>query len=138
MKGAKIGDRTSVGERCHIAPNVVIGEGCRIQNGINIYEGVIVEDFVFLGPSMTFTNVNFPRCEFPQNTSDAYAKTLVKRGASIGAHATICPGVTIGEYAMIAAGAVVTKDVEPYTMVMGVPARPYAKVTRDGKIESLI
>ncbi|MBD2131566.1 hypothetical protein H6F47_03625 [Sphaerospermopsis sp. FACHB-1094] len=106
-----------------VANNVVIGNNCKIQNNVSLYEGVILEDYVFCRPSMVFTNVKTPRCEFPRNTSNDYHRTLVKRGASIGANATIVCGVTLHECAFVAAGAVVTKDVPPYAMVAGVPAK---------------
>lgn len=123
MGKAKIGQNCSLGQNVLVANNVVIGNGCKIQNNVSLYEGVILEDYVFCGPSMVFTNIKTPRCEFPRNTSDDYLKTLVKRGASIGANATIVCGVTLHEYAFVAAGAVVTKDVPAYAMVTGVPAQ---------------
>jgi UDP-2-acetamido-3-amino-2,3-dideoxy-glucuronate N-acetyltransferase len=106
-----------------VANRVAIGNGCKIQNNVSLYEGVILEDYVFCGPSMVFTNVKTPRSEFPRNTSDDYGLTVIKRGASIGANATIVCGVTLHECAFVAAGAVVTKDVPAYGMVAGVPAR---------------
>ncbi|MBX2863953.1 MAG: N-acetyltransferase, partial [Leptolyngbyaceae cyanobacterium MAG.088] len=111
MPKAKIGKNCSLGQNVFVANNVVIGDGCKIQNNVSLYEGVILEDYVFCGPSMVFTNVKTPRCEFPRNTSDDYKKTRIKQGTSIGANATIICGVTINEYAFIAAGAVVTKDI---------------------------
>lgn len=123
MSKAKIGRKCSFGQNVLVANNVVIGDGCKIQNNVSLYEGVILEDYVFCGPSMVFTNIKTPRCEFPRNTSDDYLITLVKRGASIGANATIVCGVTLHEYGFVAAGAVVTKDVPAYAMVSGVPAR---------------
>ncbi|NER98526.1 MAG: N-acetyltransferase [Symploca sp. SIO1B1] len=123
MGKAKIGQNCSFGQNVLVANNVVIGNGCKIQNNVSLYEGVILEDYVFCGPSMVFTNIKTPRCEFPRNTSADYLQTLVKRGASIGANATIVCGVTLYEYAFVAAGAVVTKDVPAYGMVAGVPAK---------------
>ena len=121
--GAVIGEKCNFGQNVFIAPGVKIGDFVKIQNNVSVYEGVELEDYVFCGPSMVFTNVRTPRCEFPRNTSADYLRTLVKRGASIGANATIVCGVTLHEGAFVAAGAVVTKDVPPYAMVAGVPAR---------------
>lgn len=139
--GAQIGDDTKIWHFSHVYPKAVIGKNCifgqntmvsngvkigdfcKIQNNVALYEGVVLEDYVFCGPSMVFTNVTTPRCLFPRNTSADYAATLVKRGASIGANATIVCGVTLHECAFVAAGAVVTKDVPPYAMVAGVPAK---------------
>ncbi|MEB3193328.1 MAG: acyltransferase [Snowella sp.] len=120
---AKIGENCVLGQNVLVANHVTIGNFCKIQNNVSLYEGVILEDYVFCGPSMVFTNVKMPRCEFPRNTSNDYLKTLVKRGASIGANATIVCGVTLHECAFVAAGAVVTKDVPAYAMVAGVPAK---------------
>jgi len=99
---------------------------------VSVYEGVELEDYVFCGPSMVFTNIKVPRSEFPQRGSRFYEKTLVKKSASIGANATIVCGVTIGEYAMIGSGAVVTKDVSPFTLVVGNPARVVGKIDKKG------
>src|SRR5690606_34635359 len=104
-----IGEKCSLGQNVFVANKVQIGNGVKIQNNVSIYEGVVLEDYVFCGPSMVFTNVRTPRSAFPRNTSADYAETRVKYGASIGANATIVCGVTIGEWAFIAAGAVVTK-----------------------------
>jgi len=123
MGKAKIGQHCSLGQNVFVANQVVIGNGCKIQNNVSLYEGVILEDFVFCGPSMVFTNIKTPRCEYPRNTSDDYLTTLVKRGVSIGANATIVCGVTLWEYAFVAAGAVVTKDIPAYAIAAGVPAR---------------
>ncbi|GCE96473.1 acetyltransferase, putative [Arthrospira platensis NIES-46] len=123
MGKAKIGKNCSFGQNVFVANNVAIGNSCKIQNNVSLYEGVILEDYVFCGPSMVFTNIKTPRCEFPRNTSDDYLTTLIKRGASIGANATIVCGVTLHECAFVAAGAVVTKDVPAYGMVAGVPAK---------------
>lgn len=123
MGKAKIGQNCIFGQNVFVANHVTVGDYCKIQNNVSLYEGVILEDYVFCGPSMVFTNVKTPRCEFPRNTSKDYATTLVKRGASIGANATIVCGVTLHECAFVAAGAVVTKDVPAYAMVAGVPAK---------------
>ena len=122
MPGAVIGENCSLGQNVMVGRNVRIGDGCKIQNNVSVYEGVILEDYVFCGPSMVFTNVRTPRSAFPRNTSEDYTLTRVKHGASIGANATVVCGVTIGEWAFVAAGAVVTKDVPPYALVAGVPA----------------
>ena len=123
MGKAKIGENCSLGQNVLVANHVVIGNGCKIQNNVSLYEGVILEDYVFCGPSMVFTNIKTPRSEFPRNTSDDYLTTLIKRGASIGANATIVCGITLHECAFVAAGAVVTKDVPAFGMVAGVPAK---------------
>lgn len=123
MGKAKIGKNCSFGQNVLVANHVVIGNGCKIQNNVSLYEGVILEDYVFCGPSMVFTNIKTPRSEFPRNTSDDYLTTLIKRGASIGANATIVCGITLHECAFVAAGAVVTKDVPAFGMVAGVPAK---------------
>ncbi|MFH1262551.1 MAG: acyltransferase [Pseudomonadota bacterium] len=121
MSGSKIGQRCSIGQNCVISPKVVIGTNVKIQNNVSVYEGVILEDDVFCGPSMVFTNVINPRSHVIRKHE--YKTTLVKKGASIGANATIVCGITIGEYAFIGAGAVVTKDVPPHALMTGVPAR---------------
>lgn len=123
MPDAEIGERCSIGQNVLVAKGVKIGHGCKIQNNVSLYEGVILEDYVFCGPSMVFTNVKTPRSAFPRNTADDYLTTRVRHGASIGANATIVCGTTIGEWALIAAGAVVTKDVPAYALMMGVPAK---------------
>jgi len=123
MPKAVIGKNCSIGQNVLVANNVKIGDGVKIQNNVAVYEGVILEDYVFCGPSMVFTNVLTPRSEFPRNTSNDYAETIVKRGASIGANATIVCGIVINECAFVAAGAVVTKDVPAYAIVAGVPAK---------------
>lgn len=132
--GAKIGEDCSLGQNVMVANNVRIGNGVKIQNNVSVYEGVVLEDYVFCGPSMVFTNVRTPRSEYPRNTSADYATTLVKRGASIGANATIVAGVTLHEGAFVAAGAVVTKDVPAYTMVAGVPARSIGFMSAAGDV----
>lgn len=123
MASSKIGKNCSLGQNVLVSQNVTVGDGCKIQNNVSLYEGVILEDYVFCGPSMVFTNIKTPRCEVPRNTSDDYSTTLVKRGASIGANATIVCGITLHEYVFVAAGAVVTKDVPAYGLVAGVPGK---------------
>jgi UDP-2-acetamido-3-amino-2,3-dideoxy-glucuronate N-acetyltransferase len=130
---AVIGRNTILGQNVMVANGVTIGDFCKIQNNVSLYEGVILEDYVFCGPSMVFTNVTTPRCLFPRNTSEDYRTTLVKRGASIGANATIVCGVTLHECAFVAAGAVVTKDVPPYALVAGVPARVIGHMCERGE-----
>ena len=120
MKTAHIGKDCSIGQNTFIAGNSIIGDGVKIQNNVSIYEGVVIEDDVFLGPSMVFTNVINPRSHV--NRKDEYRTTLVRRGVTIGANATIVCGVTLGEYAFVGAGAVVSGDVPAYALVYGVPA----------------
>lgn len=123
MAHTKIGERCSIGQNVVISPHVTIGNNVKIQNNVSVYEGVVLEDDVFCGPSMVFTNVTTPRSGTPRNTAADYAPTIVKRGASIGANATIVCGHTLGEFAFVGAGSVVTRDVPPYAMVYGNPAR---------------
>tara|TARA_B100000519_G_C14175090_1_gene405813 strand:- start:255 stop:761 length:507 start_codon:yes stop_codon:yes gene_type:complete len=132
QSGANIGKNCSIGQNVNVGNNVIIGNNVKIQNNVSIYEGVELEDYVFCGPSMVFTNIKIPRSEFPQRGSNYYLKTLVKKSASIGANATIICGVTIGEYALIGSGSVVTRDVPPYTLVVGNPARVICKVDKKG------
>ena len=130
--GAIIGKNCTLGQNVNVANNVKIGNHVKIQNNVSIYEGVELEDYVFCGPSIVFTNIKVPRSEFPQRGSEYYSKTLVKKSASIGANATIVCGVTIGEYALIGSGAVVTKDVPSYALVVGNPGRVIGKVDKKG------
>jgi UDP-2-acetamido-3-amino-2,3-dideoxy-glucuronate N-acetyltransferase len=123
MAHARIGSCCSIGQNVLIASNVVIGNNVKIQNNVSVYEGVTLEDDVFCGPSMVFTNVNTPRSGTPRNTSADFAMTVVRRGASIGANATIVCGHTLGEFAFVGAGSVVTADVPPHAIVYGNPAR---------------
>lgn len=131
MPGAVIGDRCILGQNVMIASGVRIGNGCKLQNNVAVYAGVTLEDDVFCGPSCVFTNVLTPRA-FVERKNE-FAPTLVKRGATIGANATIVCGNTIGAYAMIGAGAVVTKDVADYALVVGNPARQIGWVSRAGE-----
>lgn len=134
--GSILGANCSIGQNVNIANNVKIGNNVKIQNNVSIYEGVELEDYVFCGPSMVFTNIKLPRSEFPQRGKKYYLKTLVKKSASIGANATIVCGVTIGEYALIGSGAVVTKDIPPYSLAIGNPARIVGKVDKKGNLVS--
>ena len=132
QKGAVIGRNCSLGQNVNVGPGVKIGDDCRIQNNVSLYEGVELEDDVFCGPSCVFTNVRVPRAAYPVH--GVYEKTLIKRGASLGANCTVVCGHTVGEGAMIAAGAVVTADVPPHALMAGVPARRIGTVTDDGQI----
>ncbi|MDC0534937.1 N-acetyltransferase [Francisellaceae bacterium] len=117
----QIGEKCSFGQNCVVGPNVKIGNNVKVQNNVSIYNGVECEDDVFLGPSMVFTNVINPRSHV--NRKEEFKKTLLKKGSSVGANATIICGNQIGEYALVGAGAVVNKDVKPYALVVGVPAK---------------
>ncbi|MDO4988192.1 MAG: acyltransferase [Synergistes sp.] len=132
QKGARIGENCSFGQNVNVSNNVKIGNRVKLQNNVSLYEGVEIEDGVFCGPSCVFTNDLTPRAEYPKGGK--YKRTLVKHGATIGANATIVCGHTLGEYCMVAAGAVVTKDVAPHTLVAGCPARPIGKVDDFGNI----
>ena len=132
QSNVKIGENTSLGQNVNISNNVKIGNNVKIQNNVSVYEGVELEDYVFCGPSMVFTNIKIPRSEFPQRGTEFYSKTIVRKSASIGANATIICGVTIGEYSMIGSGAVVTKDIPPFSLVVGNPAKVIAEVDKKG------
>ncbi|MBN1388770.1 MAG: N-acetyltransferase [Bacteroidales bacterium] len=121
MTGAELGDKCNLGQNVVISPGVILGKNVKVQNNVSVYTGVICEDDVFLGPSMVFTNIVNPRSAVVRR--DQYVKTIVGKGASIGANATIICGNNIGKYAFIGAGAVVTKEVKPYSLVIGNPAR---------------
>jgi len=130
--GSTIGKNCSIGQNVNIANNVKIGNNVKIQNNVSVYEGVELEDYVFCGPSMVFTNIKLPRSEFPQRGAEYYLKTLVKKSASIGANATIVCGVTIGEYALIGSGTVVTKDVPAHALVIGNPGKIVGWIDKKG------
>jgi UDP-2-acetamido-3-amino-2,3-dideoxy-glucuronate N-acetyltransferase len=130
--GSKLGKKCVLGQNVNVANGVTIGNFCKIQNNVSIYEGVTLEDYVFCGPSMVFTNILNPRCKYPQVGAEFYIKTLVKEGASLGANSTIVCGITIGRFAFVAAGAVVTKDVPDFALVMGNPARVKAWYSEAG------
>lgn len=134
MGTAVIGAHCSLGQNVFVANRVRVGDHVKIQNNVSLYEGVILEDYVFCGPSMVFTNVRTPRSEYPRNDPDDYAPTLVRRGASIGANATVVCGVTLHESAFVAAGAVVTKDVPAFAIVAGVPARVRGWMSASGDV----
>jgi UDP-2-acetamido-3-amino-2,3-dideoxy-glucuronate N-acetyltransferase len=121
MTGCEIGEKCNIGQNVVVSPGVRLGKNVKVQNNISIYTGVLCEDDVFLGPSMVFTNIINPRSAIARK--DQYVSTLVKKGASVGANATIVCGITIGEYAFVGAGAVVIKDVKPFALVVGNPAR---------------
>lgn len=131
MSGCKIGEDCNIGQNVVISPQVVLGRNCKIQNNVSVYTGVICEDDVFLGPSMVFTNVINPRAAVSRRSE--YRSTIIKRGASVGANATIVCGHTLGEYCLIGAGSVVTKDVEPYALMVGNPARRVGWVSKWGE-----
>ena len=133
QSGAKIGKKCVLGQNVNVANNVTIGNFVKIQNNVSVYEGVTLEDYVFCGPSMVFTNILDPRSKYPQVGAQYYIKTLVKEGASLGANSTIVCGHTIGKYALVGAGAVVTKDVPDYALVVGNPARVIGWVSEAGK-----
>lgn len=129
--GARIGAHCSLGQNVYVGNDVRLGDQVKVQNNVSIYDAVTLEDEVFCGPSMVFTNVYNPRSAVPRK--HAYRRTLVRRGASIGANATVVCGVTIGEFAFVAAGAVVNRDVPAYALVAGVPARQIGWISRYGE-----
>lgn len=129
--GAKIGNNCSFGQNVFVGNNVAIGNNCKIQNNVSIYDNVFLEEDVFCGPSMVFTNVYNPRSAIVRK--DEYRNTYVRRGVTIGANATIVCGITLGEYAFIAAGAVVNKDVKPYALMAGVPAKQIGWMSQFGE-----
>jgi UDP-2-acetamido-3-amino-2,3-dideoxy-glucuronate N-acetyltransferase len=133
QSGARIGKKCDLGQNVNVGNNVRIGSFVKIQNNVSVYEGVILEDYVFCGPSMVFTNVNNPRSKYPQVGSRFYLKTLVKEGSSLVANCTIICGHTIGRFAFVAAGAVVTKDVPDFALVVGNPGRIVGWMSEAGK-----
>ena len=133
QSGSSIGTNCSLGQNVNVSNNVVIGNGCKIQNNVSVYEGVELEDDVFCGPSCVFTNDLTPRAKYPKGHQN-YKKTMVRRGASIGANATVVCGHTIGEWALIGAGAVVTSNVPPHALMIGVPARQKGWVCECGQL----
>jgi UDP-2-acetamido-3-amino-2,3-dideoxy-glucuronate N-acetyltransferase len=133
QNGAKIGKNCVFGQNVNVGNNVTIGDFCKVQNNVSIYEGVTLEDYVFCGPSMVFTNILDPKCKYPQVGSLFYINTLIKEGASIGANATIVCGHTVGKHCLIGAGSVVTKDVPDYALVIGNPGRIVGWVSEAGQ-----
>ena len=133
QSGSKIGKNCVLGQNVNVGSNVSIGNNVKVQNNVSIYEGVTLEDYVFCGPSMVFTNILNPRCRYPQVGSKYYIKTLVKEGASLGANCTIVCGITIGRNAFVGAGAVVTMDVPDFALVVGNPARIKGWYSEAGK-----
>jgi UDP-2-acetamido-3-amino-2,3-dideoxy-glucuronate N-acetyltransferase len=131
MSGCRIGENCNFGQNVVVSPDVVLGNNVKVQNNVSIYTGVICEDDVFLGPSMVFTNVTNPRSGV--NRRGLYEPTLVKKGATIGANSTIVCGITLGQYCFIGAGAVVTRDVPPYALVVGNPARQMGWMSEYGQ-----
>lgn len=136
LSGSNIGSNCSFGQNCVVGPNVKIGNGVKVQNNVSIYEGVEVEDDVFLGPSVVFTNIVNPRAFIVRK--EEFKKTVLKKGSSIGANATVVCGTTIGEYALIGSGAVVNKDVKAYSLMVGVPAKQIGWVSKAGNTLSFI
>lgn len=132
MGGAQIGEGCTLGQNVLVGPNVKVGKNVKIQNNVSVYEGVVLEDDVFCGPSCVFTNVDRPRSAYPTDHSN-YLRTVIKRGTTIGANATIVGGHTLGEYCFVGAGAVVTKDVPPYAVIYGNPARIYGWACQCGE-----
>lgn len=130
MSGARIGDCCSFGQNCVVSSGVIIGNNVKVQNNVSVYEGIIIEDDVFLGPSCVLTNVTNPRSQILRRT--LYENTILRRGCSIGANATIVCGITIGRYAFVAAGAVISKNVPDYALMVGVPARQTGWMSRHG------
>lgn len=131
MTGAVLGNHCNIGQNVVVSPDVVLGRNVKVQNNVSIYTGVVCEDDVFLGPSCVFTNVNNPRAEV--NRRDEYLKTLVKKGATIGANATIVCGVELGSYCFIGAGAVVTKNIADYALVVGNPSKQIGWMSEHGE-----
>ena len=129
--GARIGEKCSLGQNVFIGNDVVIGDNVKIQNNVSVYDAVTIEDDVFCGPSMVFTNVYNPRSAVPRK--DEYRKTLIKRGATLGANSTIVSGSTVGEYAFVGAGAVINKDVPDFALMVGVPAKQIGWMSRFGE-----
>ena len=135
LKGAKVGNNVTLGHNVNVFPAGIVGDGCKVECNTDIFDGVVLKEDVFVGPSVTFTNDLTPRAF--ESKHGEFIPTLVEKGASIGANATILCGITIGEYSAVGAGSVVTKDVEPYTLVVGNPARPLRKISKNNKWEEV-
>lgn len=133
QRGARIGEKCSFGQNVNVSNHVKVGNGVKVQNNVSLYEGVELEDYVFCGPSMVFTNDLTPRAKYPKGQA-GYKRTLVKKGATIGANATIVCGHELGEWCMIAAGAVVTKNVPAHALMAGIPARQVGWVCECGQV----
>jgi UDP-2-acetamido-3-amino-2,3-dideoxy-glucuronate N-acetyltransferase len=132
QSGARIGKKCVLGQNVNVGNNVTIGDFVKIQNNVSVYEGVVLEDYVFCGPSMVFTNIVVPRSKYPQVGSKYYIKTLCKEGASFGANSTVVCGHTVGRFAFVGAGAVVTKDVPDFAVIVGNPARQVGWMSEAG------
>lgn len=132
QSGARIGKNCTLGQNVNISNHAVLGDGVKVQNNVSVYEGVVLEDYVFCGPSCVFTNDAVPRARYPKH--GIYQQTRIKHDASLGANCTVVCGHTVGEYAMIAAGAVVTSDVKPHALMTGVPARQTGWVCECGQV----
>ena len=128
---SSIGENCVIGQNVMVGPSVHIGNGCKIQNNVSLYKGIVIEDNVFFGPSCVFTNVKTPRAFIDRR--DEFSKTIIRKGSSIGANSTIICGVELGKYCMVAAGALVTKDVKPYSLVIGFPAKHVGWVSKAGE-----
>lgn len=132
QSGARIGKNCSFGQNVNVSNNVIVGDGCKVQNNVSLYEGVELEEYVFCGPSCVFTNDLTPRARYPKNHK--YKYTLIKHDVTLGANCTILCGHTVGEYATIAAGAVVTRNVEPHALMAGIPAKRIGWVCECGQV----
>jgi UDP-2-acetamido-3-amino-2,3-dideoxy-glucuronate N-acetyltransferase len=133
QSNARIGEHCTLGQNVNVGNDVIIGDFCKIQNNVSIYTGVVLENYVFCGPSVVFTNVLNPRCKYPQRGAEHYVETRVCEGASLGANSTIVCGVRIGRHAFVGAGAVVTRNVPDFALVIGNPARFHAWVSEAGE-----
>ena len=131
MQGARVGRDCTIGQGCFVGRGVIIGDGVKLQNNVSVFEGVVLEDDVFCGPGLVFTNVKNPRAAVSRRAE--FRTTRVRRGATLGANATILPGLELGEHCFVAAGATVTRDIPPFALVAGTPARPVGWMSRHGE-----